>query len=286
VPLGAAAPVVSALRRVSADLDTLAVRGHPARMRELVTRSLTQGLATLDDLLWSPLRTAVADGPVALVPAGALVAVPWTTLPGLRGRPVTVARSATSWCRATPAAPLEGADRPVVVAAGPDLDRAAEEVAAVASLWPGASTLEGDAARGASVVAAAAGASVVHVAAHGHHEPANPLFSALRLADGPLFGYDLTSLASPPAHVVLSACDLGRAVPRPGDEVLGMTAALLHTGTSAVVASVTRVNDDVACEVVVDYHRRLRGGLAPSVALAGALAGRDDAPFLCFGAGW
>ena len=290
VSLGAAAPVVSALRRVTADLDTLAVRGHPARMRELVSRSLAQGLSSLDELLWRPLARMLADGPVVLVPAGALAAVPWTTLPGLRDRPVTVARSATSWCRAMPggarAVPGEAGTGPVVVAAGPDLDRAHEEVTAVADLWPGAATLEGDAARGSDVVAAAAGAAVVHVAAHGHHEPANPLFSALRLADGPLFGYDLTSLAAPPRHVVLSACDLGRAVPRPGDEVLGMTAALLHAGTSAVVSSVTQVNDDVACEVVVDYHRRLRGGLAPSSALAGALAGRDDAPFLCFGAGW
>lgn len=288
VPLGDAAPVVSALRRVTADLDTLAVRGHPARMRALVSRSLTQGLTSLDELLWRPLSGALAGGPVVLVPAGGLVAVPWTTLPGLRDRPVTVARSATAWCRAAPdeARAVRAGAGPVVVAAGPDLDRAHEEVTAVAGLWPGAATLEGDAARGTDVVAAAAGAAVVHLAAHGHHEPANPLFSALRLADGPLFGYDLTRLAAPPRHVVLSACDLGRAVSRPGDEVLGMTAALLHAGTSAVVASVTRVNDDVACEVVVDYHRRLRGGLAPASALAGALAGRDDAPFLCFGAGW
>jgi tetratricopeptide (TPR) repeat protein len=292
VSLGAATTVVSALRRVTADLDTLAVRGHPARMRELVSRSLTQGLTSLDDLLWRPLSGALADGPVVLVPAGGLVAVPWTMLPGLRDRPVTVARSATAWCRAAPrearaVRAAAGAETgPVVVAAGPDLDRAHEEVTAVAGLWPGAATLEGDAARGTDVVAAAAGAAVVHLAAHGHHEPANPLFSALRLADGPLFGYDIARLAAPPRHVVLSACDLGRAVSRPGDEVLGMTAALLHAGTSAVVASVTRVNDDVACEVVVDYHRRLRGGLAPASALAGALAGRDDAPFLCFGAGW
>jgi len=124
------------------------------------------------------------------------------------------------------------------------------------------------------------------VAAHGHHESANPLFSSLRLADGPLFGYDMVRLVPAPRHVVLSACDLGMVVSRPGDEVLGMTAALLHAGVDSVLASVARVNDDVACDVVVDYHRCLRAGDAPSVALTRALDGRPDAPFICLGGGW
>jgi hypothetical protein len=274
---------------VGADLDALAVRGYPPALRERVLRSLGRGLGTLDELLWAPLAADAGAGPVVLVPAGSLVGVPWSALPGLRGRVLTVARSATAWCRPPSGGPpsaAHGGGR-VVVAGGPDLDRADEEVAAVAALWPDVTALTGAGARGADLVDAATGATMVHVAAHGHHEPANPLFSALRLADGPLFGYDLGRLgAKAPAHVVLSACDLGRAVPRPGDEVLGMTAALLHAGTGAVVASVARVNDDVAHDVLVDYHRRLRGGAVPSLALARALAGHDDAPFLCFGAGW
>jgi CHAT domain-containing protein len=86
--------------------------------------------------------------------------------------------------------------------------------------------------------------------------------------------------------VVLSACDLGLAVPRPGDETLGMTAALLHAGAGVVVAGVARVNDDAACEAVLAHHRGLRAGLAPAAALAGAISDRDDTPFVCFGSGW
>jgi CHAT domain-containing protein len=140
---------------------------------------------------------------------------------------------------------------------------------------------------------AAAGARLVHVAAHGVHDPENPLFSSLELRDGLVFGHDLTRMHPPPDHVILSACDLGLATVRPGGESLGMTAALLHTGTGSVVAGVARVADDSACDVAVAYHRRLSAGERPSYALAGALgdAGADGsadllAPMTCFGGGW
>jgi tetratricopeptide (TPR) repeat protein len=292
VSLGAAAPVVSALRRVTADLDTLAVRGHPARMRELVARSLTQGLSSLDELLWRPLAGMLADGPVVLVPAGGLVAVPWTTLPGLRDRPVTVARSATSWCRA-----MSGGAR--AVPAGDRRRYRARRRRRGPGPGPGA---RGGHRRRGPVAGCRD--------ARGRRRPGDRRRGrrgggrrrARRGARAPRAREPavLRAAAGRRPAVRLRPDEPGRAAaarravrvrPRPGgaaagDEVLGMTAALLHAGTSAVVASVTQVNDDVACEVVVDYHRRLRGGLAPSSALAGALAGRDDAPFLCFGAGW
>ena len=58
------------------------------------------------------------------------------------------------------------------------------------------------------------------------------LFSRLDLADGPLMAYDIQQLDSVPALITLSACDVGRAVVRSGDEHLGFTAALLYAGTN------------------------------------------------------
>jgi len=293
--LGPADGVVETLRRVRADLDVLSISGYPQALRATVLRGLRRGLAGLDERLWRPVERQARGGPVVLVPAGALVAVPWTVLPGLRGRPLCVARSATSWLRgrATPA----GRGR-VVVASGPDLERAEAEVEAVARLWPGATRLTGKRATGPAVLDAAVGASLLHVAAHGVHEPANPLFSALRLADGPLFGYDLARPGRVPGHVVLSSCELGRVSTRPGEEVLGMTAALLHSGARTVLSGVARVADGLAGEVLVAYHQALAGGAGPAAALARAQAdsraatpaeaqaGDRIAPFVCFGAGW
>ena len=103
-------------------------------------------------------------------------------------------------------------------------------------------------------------ARLAHVAAHGVHQTENPLFSSVRLADGPLFAHELDQSTRTPEHVVLSACELGLATVRPGDEALGLTSVLLHLGTRSVVAGVARVSDDLAAASMADYHARLRAG--------------------------
>jgi CHAT domain-containing protein len=136
---------------------------------------------------------------------------------------------------------------------------------------------------------AALRADVLHVAAHGAHQPDNPLFSCLELFAGPLFGHDWGLLSRLPAHLVLSACHLGLAVTRPGDETLGMTAALLHSGARSVVAGVARVPDPVAHQVAATHHAALRAGLPPAAALAKAVAittSEHPVALVCYGAGW
>ena len=84
--------------------------------------------------------------------------------------------------------------------------------------------------------------------------------------------------------MVLSACELGLATVRPGDEALGLTSVLLHLGTRCVVAGVARVGDERAAATMADYHARLAARQDCAEALAGALAGAEPAPFVCFGA--
>ena len=130
------------------------------------------------------------------------------------------------------------------------------------------------------------GAPLAHLAAHGHHERENVLFSRLDLADGPLMAYDVQQLAAAPRQVVLSSCDVGRTVVRPGEEILGFTAALLYVGTATVISSVARVaDDDIAVGIMTGYHRSLRAGARPAEALASAARGEPFSPFVCFGAG-
>jgi CHAT domain-containing protein len=136
---------------------------------------------------------------------------------------------------------------------------------------------------------AMASTNLLHVAAHGLHQPENPLFSSLRLADGPVFAHELDRLGRAPEHVVLSACDVGLATIRPGDEALGLASVLLHLGTRSVIAGVARVGDEVAEQTMLEYHARLAGGADSSVALAAALAEVDSdvvPPFVNFGASW
>jgi len=135
----------------------------------------------------------------------------------------------------------------------------------------------------AATLAAMDGRGIVHVCAHGHHEQDNVLFSRLDLVDGPLMAYAIHQLAATPAHVVLSSCDVGRAVVRAGGELLGFTAALLYGGTRSVVSSASRVADDVAVKVMSAYHRALASGVQPARAIAEATACEPLVPFVCFG---
>jgi CHAT domain-containing protein len=68
----------------------------------------------------------------------------------------------------------------------------------IARLRPGATVLTGQAVTPAATLAAMDGASVVHVAAHGTHQPDNALFSGLELSGGPLMGYPATAERPPP----------------------------------------------------------------------------------------
>ncbi len=137
----------------------------------------------------------------------------------------------------------------------------------------------------AATLRALDGAPLAHLAAHGYHDRENVLFSRLHLTDGPLMGYDIQLLSAAPGQVILSACDVGRTVVRPGEELLGFTAALLYIGTATVIASVTRVPDDQAVGVMTAYHRALAGGTRPAEALAGAAAEAPFSSFVCFGSG-
>jgi tetratricopeptide (TPR) repeat protein len=286
VRLGDREVVVEASRRLSADLDTLAGRRLPGRLEVVIRESIRHQTEVLSTELVAPLGPALGDGGVVLVPAGTLASVPWNLLPDLRGRPVTVCPSASAWLDAL----QRGQGGPVgqglaALVAGPDLQHAAGEVSEIAKIYPGSHPLLGQAATVDATLRALDGARIAHLAAHGHHDHENVLFSTLDLADGPLMAYDIQGLSAAPRHVVLSACDVGRAVVRPGEELLGFTAALLYIGTETVISSVTRVADEAALSIMTAYHRALAAGARPARALAEASAAETLSPFVCFGTG-
>ena len=122
---------------------------------------------------------------------------------------------------------------------------------------------------------------------HGTHQQESPLFSSLRVGDGPLYAYELDAADRAAPCVVLSACEAGLATVRPGDEGLGLTSVLLHLGSRSVLAGVSRVGDDVAARVMAQVHASMAAGTASAEALATALSGEPEpAPFVAFGATW
>ena len=246
--LGDHSVVIEATARLRNDLDALCGRRLPRRMDDVVRASVAKQIGLLSTELLAPLRPLLGDCDLVLVPTGVLSSVPWGLLPELRGRPVTVAPSASTWLAARRSAATDAtstSSRPLLVA-GPHLAHAATEITDLARLYPNATTLVGDAATVDTVIRAVPVCTLLHIAAHGHHEHQNPLFSRLNLVDGPLMAYDIHQLGAAPPHVVLSSCDVGRTMVRTGDELLGFTAALLYSGTRTVISSVARVDDVIA----------------------------------------
>jgi len=305
IRLGDFGAAAEAALRLTADLDALAGRRLPPRLEAVIRESVRRQTLALEREVMAPLLPALGRGGVVIVPVGALACVPWGMLPGLRGRPVTVCPSASSWLAAWRAVGVAATDptgataRSPVLVAGPGLQHAVPEVSRIAAVYPGCQPLVAAAATVDATLRALDGAPLAHLAAHGYHDRENVLFSRLDLADGPLMAYDVQRLSKAPGHVVLSACDVGRTVVRPGDEILGFTAALLHLGTATVISSVSRVDDEIALATMTAYHRALSAGARPAeaLALAGVRAGPADAPaagvasdaplapFVCFGAG-
>jgi hypothetical protein len=288
IGLGDFDAAAEAARRLNADLDTLAGRRLPSRFQAVIRESIRRQAETLTAEIIAPLRPSIGDGGIVVVSAGPLASIPWGVLPDLRGRPVTVCPSASSWLaawrRGQADATWPPSGKPVLIA-GPDLEHAAREVTEIADTYPGCRPLLADAATVSATLGALNGAPLAHLAAHGHHDQENFLFSRLDLADGPLMAYDIQQLTAVPRHVVLSSCDVGRTVVRPGEEILGFTAALLYMGTATVTSSVTRVSDDAAVGIMTAYHRLLAAGTRPAEALARATATEPFSPFVCFGGG-
>ncbi len=115
---------------------------------------------------------------------------------------------------------------------------------------------------------------LVHIAAHGFYEVDAPLFSRLALAEGDgsdgnlevheiLAEVDLTGVNL----VVLSACQTAVGKGSAGDEIVGLTRALLYAGTPGVVSTLWDIGDEPAAALMAHFYCRLVSGDSAADAL-------------------
>jgi tetratricopeptide (TPR) repeat protein len=275
VELGRHAAVVDQVESARSSLRRLAYQRGSAASLSAARLAADDAGRCLDELLIDPIRRRLADRPLVVVPPASLHALPWGVVPSCRSRAVAVAPSAAIWLRASSAP--RPAKRRVALVAGPDLPGGAAEVQSLAALHRRAVVLAPNVATAEATSAALDGASLAHVAAHGSFRSDNPLFSSLRMADGPLTIYDLERLRRAPHRIVLSACDSGVAGVRAGDELMGLAAALFPLGTTGLVASVVPVPDEATQPLMCRLHARLVAGDSLAAALTAARYPDDDA---------
>jgi hypothetical protein len=266
--------------------ESLFLRSALGRHMTVVTPATAQQVASsaerLERHVLSPLR--LGDDPIVLRPVTELRATPWAALPGLVEVPFTVVPPAVRWRSALQRTVRTHAK--VVLVAGPGLEHAETEVAAVGRHHAAARVLVGASATVAAVVAAIDGADLVHLACHGQ-TARNPTLSSLLFQDGHMFGRDIARVAVGPGLVVLSSCHGGLATgcaPR----AVGALASLLAIGTSTAIAATVPVPDRAdTVEAMACLHERLTRGERPDEALAAVRRSSSCVAraFSCVGAG-
>ena len=210
----------------------------------------------LQDALLGPAARHLGDGSVVIVPPGKLHAIPWALTPALSDRVVTVVPSAGAWLRSHAAPPPTR--HHVTLARGPGLTSDGAEVPAVAQLYDDVRVLTGGEATSEKVLFALDGAWLAHIAAHGVFRADSPLFSSLRMEDGPLTVYDFEQLHRAPYRLVLSSCDSALQGLAGADELLGLVSSLQPLGTAGIVAAIAPLNDRAVVPVMLSLHRHLR----------------------------
>jgi CHAT domain-containing protein len=116
---------------------------------------------------------------------------------------------------------------------------------------------------------------LLHIAAHARYDGTNPLFSLIALApDGEAYDgnleaqeiladVDLTGVNL----VVVSACSTAAGKPSAGDEIVGLTRALLYAGTPAVLSTLWEIDDAASTALMDAFYERFVSGLPVADAL-------------------
>jgi CHAT domain-containing protein/tetratricopeptide (TPR) repeat protein len=229
-------------------------------------------LETLYDLLLRPIEAYLGERRLVVVPHRALHYVPFHALYdgtqyAIERREISYTPSATilRYCLARPHNHLERAL--LLGVADERTPRVLDEVAMLAPLFPDAVALLGEQATLAALRAQAPEADVLHLACHGQFRPDNPLFSALRLADGWLTVRDAYSLDLRCGLVALSACETGVGAVAPGDELIGLARGFFSAGAPSLLVSLWMVDDATTATFMACFYARLCAGDNPAAAL-------------------
>jgi CHAT domain-containing protein len=143
----------------------------------------------------------------------------------------------------------------------------AEEINVIRELFPGAQCFTGADASAHALAEHLPASDIVHIACHAVFRQDNPMFSAFKLAGAWLNFYDVCSLRSRSALIVLSGCSTGVGGVYAGDEMLGLVRGFLYAGAASLVVSLWPVNDSATAELMSAFYRRLQECGRPRTAL-------------------
>jgi CHAT domain-containing protein len=160
----------------------------------------------------------------------------------------------------------------------PQLHSANDEGRSVAAFFE-SSPLVGKEATASVLRSEASNYDVLHLAAHFEINRKNPMASQILLSRGEKDdGSPLDLLSVYGLHlaktnlVVLSGCESQSGKRTRGDDIIGLSQAFLYAGSSSVIASLWKVDDEATKLLMVAFYTHLRDGLSKADALRAAQA--------------
>ena len=173
----------------------------------------------------------------------------------------------------------------------PPLENAKLEAQQVAAAFGAAGHVDTAVTRASFASMPLKGYRCLHLATHGssvlrgdaHNDP---LTCGIALSDGLFDGWQLAALDIRAELVVLASCYSGqRAIggrglaQLPGDDILGLQAALFEAGAGTILGALWPVDDEISRAILVDFHRHYAAGSDPDRALQSALISYLANPF-------
>lgn len=147
---------------------------------------------------------------------------------------------------------------------------AEQEAEALAGVFPLAQVLTGQRATVTSLSANREGPAFLHLATHATFRTDNPLFSALKLADGWVTVNDIYEMPDSAPLITLSACETGRNQISVGDELVGLCRGFFRAGAQSLVVSLWAVDDASTARLMVHFYQMLAAGESACSALRSA----------------
>jgi CHAT domain-containing protein/Tfp pilus assembly protein PilF len=180
-----------------------------------------------------------------------------------------------------PPAPLLALGDPEVAGDFEPLPGTARQVEVIGRMYGAASRVfTGAGATEERLRAAAADASVLHLATHGVLDDANPMYSYVALAgdpsadaarDGRLEAWEVMTLNLRADIVVLAACETARGHVGAGEGVVGLSWAFFLAGVPRTVVSLWKVDAASTTDLMLAFHRLARPAASGRPRVAEAL---------------
>jgi len=274
--LGSVVDIAERLSAVRFQIDTLRFGASSIRRHlSSLTQKINVHLRQLHDLLIRPLERILEQRRLIVVPHGNLHYLPFHALHNgdeylIDRCEVSVAPSAATFQECLQRGTRRLQRALLVGVADEQAPRIVDEIETLKQVFPGATTLIQDAATSEALRRNSAGVDLLHLACHGQFRSDNPLFSALRLADGSFTVRDAYGLKLDNALVTLSACETGANVVAPGDELIGLARGFFSAGARSVLLSLWMVDDETTEQMMVDFYEETMRGSSLSASLRAA----------------